>query len=91
MSATCILTCWAASSLSLTAGFALGARWPKEERLDGAPCPPAPRLRRKPVYLDDDVIGEASTWGEAERLLTGRRVERLASEGPAGFYFSAAP
>jgi len=50
---------------------------------------PQPCRAHKPVYLDDARIGEASTWPEAERLLIGQRVERLASEGPAGFYFSS--
>jgi len=49
-------------------------------------------MLRKKVYLNDQHIGEARTWGEVDALLKGKGILFLgkpgAAEGPTGFYVS---
>ncbi len=46
----------------------------------------------KKVYLNDTLIGEASSWAEVYKLLKAKRVGFLGkpgmAEGPTGFYIS---
>src|SRR5260370_36092803 len=48
----------------------------------------------KKVYVNDMLIGEASTWAEVYRLLGGEGVSFMgkpgAGEGPTAFYLSGA-
>ncbi len=52
------------------------------------------RVRRKTVYVNDQLIGEASTWAEVYALIRARGIVFLArpgaAEGPSGFYISGA-
>jgi hypothetical protein len=47
---------------------------------------------RKKVYLNDAVIGEASSWAEVHKLLKAQRIAFASkpgmAEGPTGFYIT---
>jgi hypothetical protein len=49
-------------------------------------------MLKKKVYLNDQLIGEARTWGEVFALIKGRGIlfadNPGAAEGPSGFYVS---
>jgi len=49
-------------------------------------------MQRKTVFVNDVPIGEASTWKEAEALLSANRILFTSkpgkAEGPTGFYIS---
>lgn len=51
-------------------------------------------MRRKTVYVNDQPIGEASTWTEVYALIRACGIVFLgrpgAAEGPSGFYVSGA-
>ena len=52
-------------------------------------------MKRKNVYIDDRLIGEASSWPEVYVLLKAQGITFLAepgtAEGPSAFYLSGAP
>jgi hypothetical protein len=52
-------------------------------------------LIQKQVFIDDCLIGDASTWVEVRLLLSARGISFIsgarAVEGPSGFYLSAKP
>ena len=52
------------------------------------------RVRRKAVYVNDRLIGEAWTWAEVYALIRACGIVFLgrpaAAEGPSGFYISGA-
>jgi hypothetical protein len=50
-------------------------------------------LQRKPVYVNERLIGEASSWAEVHTLLRGLSFmsEPGAAEGPLAFYISGRP
>ncbi len=49
-------------------------------------------MLKKTVYLNDQPIGEARTWGEVHALIKLRGILFMkkpgAAEGPTGFYIS---
>ena len=49
---------------------------------------------KKDVYVNDQLIGEARTWGEVYALIKVRGILFVnkpgAAEGPSGFYVSGA-
>jgi len=49
-------------------------------------------MQKKKVYVNDQLIGEAQTWGEVHALIEAQRLLFLgtagAAEGPSGFYVS---
>jgi hypothetical protein len=49
-------------------------------------------MLKKKVYVNDQLIGEARTWGEVHALIEAQRLLFLgkpgAAEGPSGFYVS---
>ena len=51
-------------------------------------------MQRKKVYLNDRLVGEASTWSEVHELLRAQGITFLATpgaaEGPTAFYVSGA-
>jgi hypothetical protein len=55
---------------------------------------PAERMPVKKVYVNDVLIGQASTWAEVYRLLGVQGVHFMgkpgAAEGPSAFYLSGA-
>jgi len=51
-------------------------------------------MKRKNVYVNDRLIGEASSWPEVRELLKAQGIRFLAkpgvAEGPSAFYVSGA-
>ena len=51
-------------------------------------------MQRKKVYVNDQLVGEASTWTEVYALIKANGLTFLggpgAAEGPSGFYISGA-
>jgi hypothetical protein len=49
-------------------------------------------MQKKKVYVNDQLIGEARTWGEVDALIRKQGLLFLnkpgAAEGPSGFYIS---
>jgi hypothetical protein len=49
-------------------------------------------MQKKKVYVNDQLIGEARTWGEVHALIEAQGLLFLgnpgAAEGPSGFYVS---
>ena len=49
-------------------------------------------MQKKKVYVNDQLIGEARTWGEVHALIEAQCLLFLgkpgAAEGPSGFYVS---
>jgi hypothetical protein len=49
-------------------------------------------MQKKKVYINDQLIGEARTWGEVHALIEAQGLLFLgklgAAEGPTGFYVS---
>jgi hypothetical protein len=49
-------------------------------------------MQRKNVYIDDCLIGEASTWSEAHTLMKAKGLlfanKPRGAEGPSGFYLT---
>lgn len=49
-------------------------------------------MQKKEVYVNDQLIGEARTWGEVHALIRTKGLLFLnkpgAAEGPSGFYIS---
>lgn len=60
------------------------------------PCCPRAKgkrqMQKKKVYVNDQLIGEARTWGEVHALIRTKGLLFLnqpgAAEGPSGFYIS---
>ncbi len=52
-------------------------------------------MRRKRVFIDDCLIGEAATWQEVHALMKARRIFFInrprGAEGPSGFYITGTP
>ena len=52
-------------------------------------------LQRKSVYVNDRLVGEASSWAEVHTLIRIRGLsfisEPVAAEGPLAFYVSGRP
>ena len=50
------------------------------------------QMQRKKVYIDDCLIGEATTWGEVHALMKARGILFIngprGAEGPSGFYLT---
>ena len=50
-------------------------------------------MQVKHIYLNDTLVGQASTWAEVNALLRAKGVRFLekpaAAEGPTGFYMQA--
>ena len=50
------------------------------------------QMQKKKVYVNDQLIGEARTWGEVHALIRKQGLLFLnkpgAAEGPSGFYIS---
>ena len=51
-------------------------------------------MQKKKVFVNDQLIGEAHTWGEVYLLIKRRGILFVekpgAAEGPSGFYVSGA-
>ena len=49
-------------------------------------------MQKKKVYVNDQLIGEARTWGEVRALMEAQGLlffgKPGAAEGPSGFYVS---